>query len=443
MSETMDRTIERTEKAAMPLGLILLMLGVFSRVCRYLRWSALSFGESEKAVLFDLEPSKMLWGAALLLLLLSAVRRPNGKAFRVDTPLKILLVFVALAVASLMWSYDYRFAMTWVIRLYVPVIIYVLVSSYTRTLRDVRAWTYLFAFMGLAAFVFAGYETFIVIGRMGLFIKDGVGGDQYVGEYARWSVIGFAFGAYFALYPRKLWERLTGIAVMLCTVGTVYFTYRRAALLCIGVVILVYLLTIGMKRRILWVVPLLAVFALGAIMAANPYYARRLATIPIIGGAGGVEDFGEHERLDQFLAGLATARENWTHGIGFGATMLYFQREHGVGMTLPHNIVVRLIGELGVVGFGLYMAFLGSGMLRAWRVYRHSMREGDERQACAAVALLASTLAILFYAMFQPLLYDTFFYILTAVSSCMFSVVLGKSEAPDDLASETASPAVV
>ncbi len=200
MSETMKRTIQGAERVAMPLGLILLMIGVFSRVCRYMRWSALSFGESGKAVLFDLEPAKMLWGAALILLLLSALRRPNAKAFRVDTPLKILLVFTALAVASLMWSYNYRFAMVWVFRLYVPLTIYALVSSYTRTLRDVRAWTYMFAFMGVAAFVFAGYETFIVIGRMGLFIKDGVGGDQYVGEYARWSVIGFAFGAYFALY---------------------------------------------------------------------------------------------------------------------------------------------------------------------------------------------------------------------------------------------------
>ncbi len=424
----------------MPLGLILLMIGVFSRVCRYLRWSALAYGESDKAVLFDLEPSKMLWGAALMLLLLSALRQPKAKAFRIDTPLKILLAFVALAIASLMWSYDSRFALTWVIRLYVPVTVYVLVSSYTRTRRDVRAWTYLFAIMGLSAFMFGGYETFFVVGRMGTFIKDGVGGDQYVGEYSRWSVIGFAFAAYFALYPRKAWERFAGIAVMCCTLATVYFTYRRAAVLCIGVVILTYLVTIGMKRRILWVVPLLGVLGLGALMTVNPYYARRLATIPIIGGSGGVEDFGETARLEQFIAGLQTARDNWTHGIGFGATMLYFQKEHGVGMTLPHNIVVRLIGELGVLGFGLYMAFLGSGMLRAWRVYRYSMREGDERQACAAVALLSSTLAILFYAMFQPLLYDTFFYILTAVSSCMFSAVLGDPEPTDGVIS---TPSVV
>lgn len=443
MSETMKRTIQGAERAAMPLGLILLMIGVFSRVCRYMRWSALSFGESGKAVLFDLEPAKMLWGAALILLLLSALRRPNAKAFRVDTPLKILLVFTALAVASLMWSYNYRFAMVWVFRLYVPLTIYALVSSYTRTLRDVRAWTYMFAFMGLAAFVFAGYETFIVIGRMGLFIKDGVGGDQYVGEYARWSVIGFAFGAYFALYSRNIWERLGGVAVMLCTMGTVYFTYRRSAVLCIGVVVLTYLFTVGMRRRVLWVAPLLAVLALGAVMGANPYYARRLATIPIIGGSGGIENFGEHERLAQFMAGLATARENWTHGIGFGATMLYFQKERGVGMTLPHNIVVRLIGELGVGGFGLYMAFLGSGMLRAWRVYRHSLRTGDQRQEGAAIALLASTLAILFYAMFEPILYDTFFYILIAVSSCMFSVVLGKPVPTDDGALVSISPSCV
>ncbi len=143
------------------------------------------------------------------------------------------------------------------------------------------------------------------------------------------------------------------------------------------------------------------------------------------------------------MAGLATARENWTHGIGFGATMLYFQKERGVGMTLPHNIVVRLIGELGVVGFGLYMAFLGSGMLRAWRVYRHSLRTGDQRQEGAAIALLASTLAILFYAMFEPILYDTFFYILIAVSSCMFSAVLGESRSEDDITSPPASPSCV
>ena len=264
-----------------------------------------------------------------------------------------------------------------------------------------------------------------------------------MGEYARWSVIGFAFGAYFALYPRNLWERLGGVAVMLCTMGTVYFTYRRSAVLCIGVVVLTYLLTVGMRRRVLWVAPLLAVLALGAVMGANPYYARRLATIPIIGGSGGIKNFGEHERLAQFMAGLATARENWTHGIGFGATMLYFQKERGVGMTLPHNIVVRLIGELGVVGFGLYMAFLGSGMLRAWRVYRYALGQGDERHEGAAIALLASTLAIIFYAMFEPILYDTFFYILTAVSSCMFSAVIGEPRSEDDITSPPASPGCV
>jgi O-antigen ligase len=133
----------------------------------------------------------------------------------------------------------------------------------------------------------------------------------------------------------------------------------------------------------------------------------------------------------QLIAGLQTASDHWAYGIGFGATRSYFKHKYGVGWTLPHNIVVYLIGELGVVGFGLYMGFLGSGMLRAWRVYRHSMREGDERQACVAVALLASNIAMLFYAMFQPLIYDTFFYILTGVSSCMFTMVLGEPRAGD------------
>ena len=440
MSETMSRTIQGAERVAMPLGLTLLMVAAFSRVCRYMRWSMLAFGEEGSAPLLDLEPGKMFWGAALALLLLSALRRPNARVFRLDTPLKMLLAFVALAVASLMWSYDFHFALTGVIRLYMPVFIYVLVSSYTRTLRDVRAWTYTFVITGFGAFVFGFYETLFVVGKIGFFLQNAVGGVQYVNEYCQWAVVSFAFGVYFALSPRKPWERAMGIAAMLCSMGTIYITFRRAAPLALGVIMVVYLFTIGMRRRVLWVAPLLAAVALVVVMGANPRYAQRLATIPFVGGQGGIEDFGQREgaRVEQFMAGLQTASEHWTHGIGFGATMLYFKKEHGVGMTLPHNIVLYLIGELGIGGFALYMAFLGSGMLRAWRVYRHSMREGDERQACAAVALLASTLGILSYAMFQPLIYDTFFYILTAVSSCMFSAIFSKPQPRENITSPRA-----
>jgi hypothetical protein len=194
-----------------------------------MRWSVLAFGEEGNAPIIDLEPGKILWGTALALLLLSALRRPNAKAFRLDTPLKMLLAFVALAVASLMWSYDFGFALTWVIRLYMPVLIYVMVSSYTRTLRDVRAWTYTFVIVGFGAFVFVFYETLFVVGIIGAFIHNSIGGTQFFNEYCQWATIAFAFGAYFALYPRKPWELVMGIASMLCAMGTIYITFRRTA----------------------------------------------------------------------------------------------------------------------------------------------------------------------------------------------------------------------
>jgi len=330
---------------------------------------------------------------------------------------------VGFAFMSLMWSYDYRFALPRVFRLHLPLLVYLLIASYTRSWANVQSWSWLFLVMGGAAFVFAAHEILFVVGKLGIFLKHAVGGDQYVGEYCRWSVIAFSAAVYYMIYPRKPWERYAGILVSLAALGTIYITYRRAAVLGIGVVMLVYLFTVGMRRKVLWAVPVLGVLLLALVIGANPQYARRMATIPFVGGQGGIEDFNERARLEQFLAGVQTSRDHWLYGIGFGATMLYFQQVHHVGMTLPHNIVLRLIGELGIIGFGLFVAFVGSGVLRMWRVYKRKLADGDEPGAGLAISLLAALIAISFYALFQPILYDTFFYILVAVGSCMYSAV--------------------
>ncbi len=99
------------------------------------------------------------------------------------------------------------------------------------------------------------------------------------------------------------------------------------------------------------------------------------------------------------------------HGYGhyFGAARSYITvRRHGVPLEMArgyhqHNVLLSILVDAGLIGLGLFLAFLGTATSAAWRLAAGDDRDPDERTARRRIGLtgVVTVAAYLFHGMFQ------------------------------------------
>ncbi len=415
----------------LPLGLLFVMAAVFSRLSRYTRQSLIGFGESADVVI-DIEIYKLMMLLPLAFVVLAALQWPRRTRVRIDLPLKLLIGLFVFAAASLLWAYNPNYGLPWLFRMAIPISVYFLVINYTVKRDHLRWWGYLFVVMGFADVVIAAVELPFLFRLWGGLKAADPEIRGYIGIYARWAVIAFAFSLHHLAFGANRRENLFGLAGAICSLVTVYFTFRRAALLAIGLVVAVYMALIGHRRREYLTFAIVAVLVAGAILAIDPRYAERMMSMAEAGDLGAVEG-GDVRRVLQFLMGVKIFREHWLVGIGTGNLMIYTKEVFGTGKWLPHNIILEFGSELGIIGLGIFLAFVGVALVRAWRAYRTYLKGGDVGRASLAAAIMAALLAIMLYAQFQPIRHDFYIYVLGALASVAYEfgrAQSGLSETP-------------
>ena len=125
-------------------------------------------------------------------------------------------------------------------------------------------------------------------------------------------------------------------------------------------------------------------------------------------------------RLDIWLANLHMAADHPLFGVGFGNSPLLVGRYLAeIGQHAPdtvissHNVFLQLLAELGLLGFGLFVAFV---LCLAWR-FSTSLRHitASQRGICAVVA--ASATSVLVYCLVEPFLWQKLFWVVAGLTA--------------------------
>lgn len=193
--------------------------------------------------------------------------------------------------------------------------------------------------------------------------------------FVSWLVLGFAVK--FA-YDRTLRERIFSGAMMLGGLLNLVFAMSRAALISTFVGLVVYLVYLAIRRNFPGALKTgLATLTLGAALvglyftpAVAPYFGK-LNTTVMMGAAGQPiqVDNSSMERialLQNVIKGVFI--DGHYAGLGAGNTEYYIASQGNTnGIVNAHSFWFEILGDFGLVGLGLYSAFLlvaGVALLR-------------------------------------------------------------------------------
>lgn len=418
-----EATEEQSDGRAWPgIGMLMLMISIGIRINRLEHMNILGGGRVESFT--DVSISKLFLYLAILIFTANLLRRPRKHLFRIDLPGVLLLLWLVWESLSIIWSMYPEVAPRWIRRSAIGVVVYVLVIIYVVDLRDLNQWGHLMLYMSLGLFASALYEG-VVVGWTHWF------GDHrpYMGVFGRWAVMLIPIGLHYLIYGRDRPEKILGAAAVFSDLGTIYLIERRTPLLALPVVALLYLAMIGYRRKE-FVIGATAGLA-GAIVAllTNERLLERMEQILIVFRPEGAWLWETMPRLIQFRAGVEAVQKHWLLGMGIGSFQHWINDIYGFVEDFHlHNLVLELLSELGVMGLVLFGGFLLVALIRAWRAYRYFMDSDNVRPASLVAALICSMVAVLIYAQFQPLLYESHLYVAAALCAASYAAALHQSQ---------------
>ncbi|MEW6735029.1 MAG: O-antigen ligase family protein [Acidobacteriota bacterium] len=167
--------------------------------------------------------------------------------------------------------------------------------------------------------------------------------------------------------------------------------FRAIALAIIGCLGLGLLLHRGwrtiVKPALAFALLLLACLPIWSVVRATDFYQRRLA-----------DPTNAYSRLATYRVALKVAREQWLFGVGLGHYQDYFARHYApaemplkpkqfanLPQSTPHNNLLSVLAELGVVGFLPYLLAQLFLLREGWSLLRQS---GRRRAAGSAILTL-------------------------------------------------------
>jgi O-antigen ligase len=152
-------------------------------------------------------------------------------------------------------------------------------------------------------------------------------------------------------------------------------------------------------------------------VSLNPAHLKRLQTIVELEGTGILEEETLDNRFILYYAAIQATMEHWLVGLGPGGFMTWLRDEIGFGPNNPHNLTLLLTSEFGVVGLGIYGAFIWATYRRAREAIRLSLANNDIEGASYSAAAISSLVGLLIYAQFNPLFRASMIYIAAGLAS--------------------------
>ena len=192
------------------------------------------------------------------------------------------------------------------------------------------------------------------------------------------------FALYGAMTARRRWLRLLFAATVAAQITAIVLTHSRSGSVAAAVALGLFLFRGGAltpARRL----AAAAVIALGLLAFAPATFWQRQATI-----ASYETDLSVEGRENAWKVLGVIVEERPLSGVGAAAFIQAWGRyaplEAGGRRYIAHNILLEIVGELGVVAFALFCGFLAWLMPKLWRAGADPLVGAEARAVFAALA---------------------------------------------------------
>ena len=125
-----------------------------------------------------------------------------------------------------------------------------------------------------------------------------------------------------------------------------------------------------------------------------------------------------------YVYGLETLRHHWIKGIGFGVFKTKMEEIFGHKRKIPHNVLLRVWLGGGIIAVSFFVLFIVFTIKNGIRVFKYLYDFGYKNYAFIVLSLTLGFICLVVDGMFNPILYNPFFYLNSAIIS-KFAEVFG------------------
>lgn len=313
-------------------------------------------------------------------------------------------LFVAWAAVTVLWALDSQVAISRLPTSVALLLLYFVVVCTSISRKELRTAS-LFAVAGACA---AAIVTIVQFYGGGLYREgargsiSGAGTSADPNYLAASLLLPLSLAVYGFLTPGRWLRRLAWLVVAAILVFAILVTGSRGAMVAVAVMILFYMYTRQVSRRM--TIPLVAIFVALVFLLPSAFFARMHTTLET-GGAGrtviwegGLVAFERHGLVG---AGLDNFKNAYRESAGVAS--LY----RGEYVVEPHNIYLAVAVETGAVG----LIFLLTAVVAQLRAASRCRKKAAHSVGSFIVAYEAGCYSILVAAFFIGILWEKWFWL--------------------------------
>jgi O-antigen ligase len=227
------------------------------------------------------------------------------------------------------------------------------------------------------------------------------------------------FAAAHFLGARRGLARVALGGCLLLSAAAVILTYSRAGFLTLAAIALLSFWKLFKMGRGTWLVaPILLLLLTLPLLPGS--YLRQIATIADISSD---QSGSAQARWEGMVTAAKLAVENPLLGAGAGMDVLALNEAGGPTWKEVHNVYLQYAVDLGLPGLGLFLWLFACCLFAARRVQREAAAApGEEEMVRYGAALEISLVAFAVAAMFHPVGYHFYFYILAGLAVALRSI---------------------
>jgi O-antigen ligase len=292
-------------------------------------------------------------------------------------------------------------------------------------------WLYAMSIGFLACYSVYNYYSGNFLTRQGINRAYIPGGGSYAdpNSLATSLILGIPFIIALARTYKKTFLRLLLAGISLICFWTIVITGSRGGM--VGGIVLIAMLAFHSKHRVIAFATTALAFLVFVTFVPDEYVERFKTIGEVSSGEDGAAQ-SARGRIEGLKAGLAFFIERPLTGVGIGNFPFHFALA-GKGWFEPHNMVAKLIGELGLLGiisFSFFIFTYYKALKRIRKFYVGKLRPPDF-YLHIRTAILVALLMLFVQGLFGHNLYRFNWYIFAAFLAIDYSLMLQKHSAPE------------
>ncbi|KAA3632299.1 MAG: hypothetical protein DWP97_11275 [Calditrichaeota bacterium] len=283
----------------------------------------------------------------------------RDKKFELYPMDKAFAAFMVVCFVSIMFAGDIELAWDTFFKFFKVFLVYLFASRLADTQKKFNTviWIYLLSVVYIAVSVSLNY--YIAGGAMNMGVERAGGfgeGGEDPNSIANSLLLGIPFFYYLYRHYKNFYIRAFFVGIMLLSVWTIVLTGSRGGML--GVMVVAILLSLATRYKI--VTSFIAIMFIGVFLIAMPdQYKERFGTIFSVYDSNDTTGANESAqgRIEGLVKGFVFLSQRPLFGVGIGNFKWQNRVQYGKWLD-SHNLIGKLVGELGIAGiisFGFFL----------------------------------------------------------------------------------------